>query len=272
LNKTDILQLSSLVLTKAKEYGADLVGIADAAELKNSPSHKLAPQIPRLKVGKVEGGLEPEVVQWPENAKSVIVIGISHPEDKPELDWWHGKYLPPGNQKLARIAKKLGEWINNNYEGIQAYPLPYHVEKGGIYLKDAAVMAGLGCIGLNNLFISPEYGPAVRLRVLIVDKELVFTGPVNYNPCSSCEVYCLKKCPRGAFNEVIYNQEEMGQSNLPGITGTYSRIKCNHQMEKDIKDSRERNETAIYGPDGEEVQLLKYCRNCEFACPVGRVT
>jgi len=40
------------------------------------------------------------------------------------------------------------------------------VEKGGLFLKDAAVMAGLGIIGQNNLFDNnpPLYSNIARLR------------------------------------------------------------------------------------------------------------
>ncbi len=47
---------------------------------------------------------------------------------------------------------------------------------------------------------------------VMVNKELVFTGPVDYDPCFKCEGYCIKKCPQGAFEKVMYTQEEMDQS------------------------------------------------------------
>ncbi|MBC8492582.1 MAG: hypothetical protein H8D43_02260 [Chloroflexi bacterium] len=39
---------------------------------------------------------------------------------------------------------------------INACPQPYRVEQGRILLKDAAVLAGLGVMGKNNLVITPQ--------------------------------------------------------------------------------------------------------------------
>jgi epoxyqueuosine reductase len=43
-------------------------------------------------------------------------------------------------------------------------PLPYKVEEGGMFLKDAATLAGLGIIGKNNLLITPEFEPLQQER------------------------------------------------------------------------------------------------------------
>ena len=61
------------------------------------------------------------------------------------------------------INSKLAKWIEKELS-YQTFKLPYHFENGGVFLKDAAVMAGLGCIGKNNLFVSQIYGPRLRLR------------------------------------------------------------------------------------------------------------
>jgi epoxyqueuosine reductase len=36
-------------------------------------------------------------------------------------------------------------------------------------MKDAAALAGLGCIGKKRLLITPRYGSHQRLRVMLVD-------------------------------------------------------------------------------------------------------
>ncbi len=253
MNNINRLKLSSLILKKTKEFGADIVGITSVSELKNSPSHEQAGKISRLEIGKREQNLEPLEVKWPQDGKSVIVFAVSHPETNPELDWWYGEYSPPGNQKLIKINKRLAEWINTSFPKVNIYKLPYSVEKGGIFLKDAAVKAGLGCMGQNNLLISPEYGPRVRLRAMIISEDLVSTGPISYNPCSSCEGFCIKKCPQKAFDE-----------------DGYKRFTCNIEMEENIKTSNVNKEIDFYEPTGEEVQLFKYCRSCEFTCPIGK--
>ena len=268
LSYSESLACSSAILKKAKELGASIAGICDLSHLKKAPSFTLAPKLPQADVGSRESslGLKPGEVFWPEDAKSAIVIAYEHPKDQLELDWWFGKHDPPGNKILVDINKKLSAWIEKNYP-IKTYPCPYHVEKGGVFLKDAAYYAGLGCIGKNNLFITPEYGPRVRLRAMLFSVKLPSTGPSAFNPCEECDSPCLQNCPGNAFNEVIYSAETMGQEMLPGRSGTYSREKCNNQMKTDSSNAKEQIAPEV---SSEPVKIIKYCRNCEFSCPVGK--
>ena len=260
---------SSAILKQAKELGASLVGIARVAELRSAPSFTFAPKMPHAGEGigtrKTDSGMKPGEAAWPENARSMIVIAMNHPEDDPGMDWWFGRKDPPGNRILAKICRELCLWIKESF-GIHTVHLPYHVEKGGTYLKDAAVMAGLGCIGKNNILVTPEYGPRVRLRALTVDADLFATGPRQFDPCKTCKEFCRRACPQKAFATLQYTEEKYGQKILPGRDGTYSRPFCNIQMELD-------NDTAKEQPvDGSDdpVKIIKYCRRCELACPVGK--
>ena len=139
-------------------------------------------------------------------------------------------------------------------------------KSAGIFLKDAAVMAGLVCIGENNLFVSPDYGPRIRLRSILLDAELQTTGAMKFDPCKGCDMPCRSVCPQAAFSKKIYRQAELGLDELPGRNGVYDRFLCNQQMESDILNSEkiEDKEQVDHG------KVIKYCRKCEFACPVGR--
>lgn len=268
MNYKERLQCTSAILSKAKELGASLVGICNIDELKSSPSFTLAPKMPKADVGSRESdlGLKPGEVYWPEDAKSAVVIAYAHPEAKPELDWWYGKIDPPGNRVLVKIINDLSVWVESEY-AIKTYPLPYHVEKGGIFLKDSAVQAGLGCIGRNNILVTPEYGPRVRLRAMLLNEALPATGPREFNPCAHCEGPCLEVCPQGAFKEKVYSQEKMGQAVLPGLIGNYNRDKCNIQMNEDTDAAKEQDVPEV---SDTPIKIIKYCRNCELSCPVGR--
>ncbi len=262
------LRCSSAILSKAKELGASLAGFCDVEDLKTAPSYTLAPKLPQADVGSRESdlGLEPGEVYWPEGTKSALVIAYVHPEDEPQLDWWYGKKDPPGNRILVEINKKLSAWIEENHE-IKTYPIPYHIEKGGLFLKDAAYYAGLGCIGKNNLVVTPDYGPRVRLRAMLLSESLPATGPANYNPCALCPAPCLDACPEKAFKEIVFSAEKMQQSDLPGLIGNYSRDRCNGQMTRDSASAKEHNVPEV---SAEPVKIVKYCRNCETSCPVGK--
>jgi epoxyqueuosine reductase len=268
--KSEILSgITSHIIEKAKEFGASLAGIADVEAVKTSPSHLIYGKLDEYKtVGNIETGeTNPWKVVWPENAKSVIVIAVVHPKEEPELDWWRDGYTGGtyGNRILISINAKLSKWMEEE-KRITSTQLPYHIELGGIFLKDAAVLAGLGCIGKNNMLVTPEYGPRVRLRAMLTDVALHGTGPVDFDPCKECGMPCQRVCPQKAFETNIYSEKQFALSALPARTGVYSRHLCNVQMECDD----EKGEKIVVEGKDESRKLVKYCRRCELACPVGK--
>jgi len=261
--------LSSEIINRAKEFGADLVGIARNEDLKKSPSHVIAEKMSHYDgVGTKTIQVKKQgVVDWPEGARSAIVLAIAHPPEKPELDWWIMKTTAgntEGNRILISIVHKLSEWLESE-KGITCFKLPYHVEYGGIYMKDAAVLAGLGCMGLNNILVTPQFGPRQRLRVMLVDVDLLSTGPLDFDPCPDCSMPCRTACPVDAFSEQRYSRQEYGLEQLPGRSGFYNRELCNRQMEIDILNF----EIVETEGDDEPGEKVSYCRRCELACPVG---
>lgn len=89
--------------------------------------------------------------------------------------------MEKGFNALAVPASQTVKDAQDDYSGI----FPH---------KTAAVMAGLGWIGKNGLFISNDYGPRIRLGTILTDMEL----PVgNFNAsgkCGGCRE-CVEHCP-----------------------------------------------------------------------------
>jgi len=216
-----------MIIKKAKELGATLAGIADGNKLKNSPSYKTH--------GKCNLG---------EEVGSVVALALKHNPDEPELDYWDA--LPgrtPGNRRLIEIAKSLKKWLMDEY-GIQSKVLSYNIRKGGTYLKDAGALAGMGIIGKNNLLITPDFGPRVRVCALAVNAELHPSIALDFAPCDGCEMPCRTVCPQNAFGS--------GSFNLPD---------CRKQMDADERSTKTGIITKI---------IIRYCRECELACVVGK--
>jgi epoxyqueuosine reductase len=231
--------LARVIIERAVELGAATAGIAAVEDVEQAPSFELASRRSDL----------PDVA-WPEGARSVIVVAVAHPADRPELDWWSRPAGPPGNRLLAGVVDALCDWIEDGF-GIACTHLPYHVDKGGIYLKDAAVLAGLGRIGRNNLLVTPEHGPRVRLRALTVEVDLPSTGPTTFDPCAGCSAPCRLACPRGAF-DAQPGASRRGDAAVTVPAG-FSRTACYLQMDADV------------GAAGES-GVIKYCRACELSC------
>ena len=267
MSKINDKDIHDLIIERALKFGASVAGIANVDALINSPSHFVIGKLAGFRgVGTADSGnIAAGEIAWPDNARSAVVIGVAHPENKPELDWWQEGLRggTPGNKILIDINAGLSDWLEKEF-GYKTDKLPYHIEKGGIFLKDAAVMAGLGCIGKNNLFITPDYGPRIRLRAILLDAELQTTGAMKFDPCKGCDMPCRSACPQAAFSKKIYRQAELGLDELPGRSGVYDRLLCNSQMESDILNS-EKNELNEQEGHG---KVIKYCRECEFACPV----
>jgi len=170
-------------------------------------------------------------------AGGYIVLALAHDLEHPELDLWEPGRGTPGDRILGKIGKELVRWLQEEY-GVRARLIPYQIYDGGIYLKDAACMGGIGRMGHNNLVLVPGYGPKIRFRAVWVDLDCPEEpSPEGEDPCAGCEEYCTRACPMDAFS-----------------TGNYSREQCLARMNTDKKSGRER---------------IDHCRACELACPGG---
>lgn len=218
-------ELSQEVALKATSFGASLAGIADTDALRASASHRS------------------QRVRWPPDARSAIVLALAHPPQQMPLDCWDGRPGgTPGNRRLIRCATALVRWLKQRH-GIDARTMPYQIGEGGVFLKDAAVMAGLGVMGRNNLVVTPDFGPRVRVRVILATVPLAPTGPLaGFTPCDGCPGFCRSACPQDAFRSGVYDQHC-----------------CLCQMWRDES-----------GAKSNESDGISYCRVCELACPVGK--
>lgn len=220
--------LAASLIEKAAELGATVAGLASVGELLTSPSHE---------------GIS--ILEMDDAEDIVLVLGLHHPPSRPELDWYTGRGGTEGNRILMRINRNLITWLKESFE-IGARDLPYYIEKGGVFLKDAAVMAGLGMLGVNNLMIVPGYGPHVRFRGLLVNAPLPPAGRVDYSPCEDCHRPCLTVCPEEALAD-----------------GSFDREACLRNMSREGAGCLVMNSSSM-----DEVREVRFCRICELACPL----
>jgi epoxyqueuosine reductase len=69
--------------------------------------------------------------------------------------------------------------------------------------KTAATQAGLGWIGKTGLFVSQEFGPAVRLATVFTDLDLPAGTPLARGECGACR-HCVDACPAAAGRDVTW--------------------------------------------------------------------
>ena len=93
--------------------------------------------------------------------------------------------------------------------------------------KHAAVAAGLGRFGLNNLLLTPQFGPRQRLVSIITSAPLA-PDPVIEEPLClgvTC-AKCLESCPAGACGgarevDLGFVTEQIGEFSIDACRGYY---------------------------------------------------
>ena len=110
--------------------------------------------------------------------------------------------------------------------------------------KTAATSAGLGWIGKTALFVSPQFGPAVRLATVFTDLDLPIGDAIAEGACGDCRA-CVDACPAGCGRDVQW-RAGMARGEL------FDAAACRRQMTR-------------FGNVGAEI-----CGICIAACPYTR--
>ncbi len=125
-------------------------------------------------------------------ARSMQAAGLkAFPVSYKEMPGWNLENRPALGVKLLRhvlTVPKVAEKVEARMPDAISY-------------RHAAVLAGLGELGVNNLLLTPEHGPRVRMVALVTDAELEPGTPLEPSLCrpEKCGYACVKACPAGAL-------------------------------------------------------------------------
>ncbi len=180
---------SRQIKDKARELGADLVGIADGAAV--DASH-----ITELDAGRV------------------IVLAKRLNEGVARINRWNDRHKYYNDElaltHLEETSLELVYWLEEcGYPAIIVPPT--HVDPAQyrddpkehlstlLSLPHAAVEAGLGTLGLNLQLLTPQYGPRVILTAVLCSVDVECDKPMVEALClgPACG-RCLKTCPPDA--------------------------------------------------------------------------
>jgi epoxyqueuosine reductase QueG len=153
----------------------------------------------------VSSAAGPQFAQYP----YAITVGIrlssaiiDEIDDKPTFTYF--SHYRSVNFFIDQLTLKIMLFLQEN--GYKAYTVPAsqsipdaQVPYSGVFPhKTGAVMAGLGWIGKNGLFVHNEYGPAVRLGTVLTDLQIECSKGIMPSQCGECNK-CVKACPAYAL-------------------------------------------------------------------------
>lgn len=163
-------------------------------------------KVPEIKYGYTEISYSSFFAEY----QSALVLAV--PYDKQlSID----NYTEETFDKSILNAKYKLEQILNDIEfalveeGISYYipPVAQQNEEELLALfsfKYAAVNAGLGWIGKNDVLITEEYGPRVRLSAVLIDYPFEYGNKMTESRCGSC-TKCVDICPHKALTGANWN-------------------------------------------------------------------
>jgi epoxyqueuosine reductase len=145
--------------------------------------------------------------------RSVVVIGL--PVQLPVLETspsiWYRELYNTVNHLLDEYTYRLSLFLSDRghpsvfvprdgYGGIDALkknPLSFFSH------RHAAFLAGLGTFGVNNMLLTPQYGPRVRFASVFTEADLPSDPMMMDTLCTRC-LRCVRQCPVQALKEGEY--------------------------------------------------------------------
>ena len=196
-----------------KQLGADLVGVTSVDRFTKAPAgHKPEELLPGAKSVVVIAGRMLDSTFLSPNPR-VYVLRYS----QLRLHYQNLGY------ELCRFLENKGYWAIN-------FPSTAPQDSGPVGRilfadfshRHAAELAGLGKIGLNQLLITPQFGPRVWLMSIITTAELAPDPILSEEVCpgEKCNI-CVDKCPERAFSQEGHSKDKClqgyGRFGLLGI-------------------------------------------------------
>ncbi len=227
--------LKSEVISFAMNQGADLIGFASSERFRDAPrAHHPEDFISQAGTVISFGMLIPKpVLNYETLLKESELIPPELREEYLQKYFYHAcgysiinRLLDFLGYKLTRYLEKRGfaaiyftPTYGKEYEHFQE-SIPDH--KGIFSHRHAAVRSGLGEFGLNNVVVTPEYGPRVRFNSVITDAEIEQDPLLQKKACLGfgCRA-CMIKCGTGAIQYISAEKDiDDGQVWIDPVTTT----------------------------------------------------
>ncbi len=263
------------IKAKARELGADLVGIADGAELEANPPDPAKPQRPSDITDLDAGRVIVLAKRLNSGVTRILPWGDRHKYYNDELTL----------TMLEEASLELVLWLEDcGYPSVIVPPT--HVDpwryKGDpaehqttlLSLPHAAVEAGLGTLGLNLQLLTPEFGPRVLLTAVLVSVEVECDRPMQEALCLGPECgRCLQACPGDTVRHWERDWQECDTYRSPygfkKLTGQIEAIMQAGSAQEKGELLRSETSFNLWQSILRGSGAITGCRRCADVCPVG---
>lgn len=143
--------------------------------------------------------------------KSALVFAVPHREQLTIKNYTEEKFernLQDAKKIVEEILVQLEEILNEYKVNYYIPPMAQSNEKelvAPFSFKYAAVNAGLGWIGKNDVVITEKYGPRVRLSAILIDSPFVYGQRITKSNCPDSCKKCVEICPHHALHNVKWD-------------------------------------------------------------------
>ncbi len=262
------------IKAKAHALGADLVGIADSAEINAHPPDPADPRIPA------------DISDYDADRTIVLARRLSAGVTRiPRWDERHKYYNDELTMTaLEEAALELVLWLESKGWPALIVP-PTHVDpwryRGDpdepmrplLSLDHCAVEAGLGTLGLNLQLLTPEFGPRVMLAGVLCSVPVECDRRIEQALCRgpSCG-RCLRTCPGDTVGHWGRDWAACDRFRAPhgfhNLAGFMDRmLEAEPAQQKAMlrsEDSFNLWQSILRGAGA-----ITGCRRCQDVCPVG---
>lgn len=263
------------VKTKARELGADLVGIADGATLDANPPDA-AGRLRPLEITEHDGG-------------RVIVLAKRMSAGTSRIAPWNDRNKYYNDEltltMLEEASLELVYWLEDaGYPAIIVPPThvdpwryegdPQQHQTTLLSLPHAAVEAGLGTLGLNGQLLTREFGPRVTLTAVLCSIPIECDARIEQALClgPSCG-RCAQACPGDVVKHWDRDWSGCDRYRSPHgfaqLTEYLERVIDEPEIVKKKAMLRSEDSFNLWQSILRGAGVITGCRRCADVCPVG---
>lgn len=146
---------------------------------------------------------------------SALVIAVPYGEQLGIRDYTEEKFekgIHDAHTILTGILEKVEKLLKDSGIKYHIPPMAQDNEEellAPFSFKYAAVNAGIGWIGKNDVVITERYGPRVRLCAVLIDHAFTYGTPIKKSRCPDSCTKCVDICPYKALRNVTWDMNKL---------------------------------------------------------------